>query len=39
MVDYSEFATWTLLVVVLLGVQIQIVKVKQRIEKLEGGKK
>lgn len=39
MVDYSEFATWTLLVVILLGVQIQIVKIKQRVEKLEAGKK
>lgn len=36
---YAEFATWTLLVIILLGVQIQIVKLKQRLDKMEGSAK
>ena len=34
--NFGEFGTWILLVVIILGVEIQIVKLTQRVEKLEG---
>jgi len=33
---YAEFATWCLLVVILLGVQTQIVRLQKRLSKVEG---
>lgn len=36
---FKEFATWCLLVVILLGVQTQIVKLQKRVKELEGAKK
>ena len=38
-VGFVDFATWTLLVVILLGVQVQVVKLQKRVRDLEAQKK
>jgi hypothetical protein len=37
--EFADFGTIVLLVVIILGVQVQIVRVQKRLAKLEGEKK